>query len=181
MGKAAAAAALRQARSAAANARNKLESVAAARDGSDRAGPDDGYVPTELASALTALKAMEVLRPEVYQRLVLWVSAAGGGQRAAGEEFGRKSTEVTGELERSTPRCFAAPSPGWPRRVRPCTRRCVRWPPSLPAQRSSARRRSRGRLISRADTARTLTAAGMSLSPRRRRRNRRRRRARRAG
>ena len=41
---------------------------------------------------------MEVLRPEVCQRLVLWVSAAGGGQRAAGEEFGRKSTEVTGEL-----------------------------------------------------------------------------------
>lgn len=98
MGKAAAAAALRQARSAAANARTKLESVATARDASDRAGPDDGYVPTELASALTALKAMEVLRPEVYQRLVLWVSAAGGGQRAAGEEFGRKSTEVTGEL-----------------------------------------------------------------------------------
>ena len=98
MGKAAAAAALRQARSAAANARTKLESVATARDVSDRAGPDDGYVPTVLASALTALKAMEVLRPEVYQRLVLWVSAAGGGQRAAGEEFGRKSTEVTGEL-----------------------------------------------------------------------------------
>ena len=95
MGKAAAAAALRQARSAAVNARNKLESVT--REVSI-AGPDDGYVPPELASALTALKAMEVLRPEVCQRLVLWVSAAGGGQRAAGEEFGRKSTEVTGEL-----------------------------------------------------------------------------------
>ena len=55
-------------------------------------------MPPELAAALTALKAMEVLRPEVGQRLVLWVSAAGGGQRAAGEAFGRVSAEVLGEL-----------------------------------------------------------------------------------
>ena len=62
------------------------------------AGAEDGYVPAELGAALTALKAMEVLRPEVGQRLVLWVAAAGGGQRAAGEEFSRRSAEVLGEL-----------------------------------------------------------------------------------
>ena len=55
-------------------------------------------MPTELAAALTALKAMEVLRPEVGQRLVLWVAAAGGGKSAAGEAFGRRSAEVLGEL-----------------------------------------------------------------------------------
>jgi hypothetical protein len=52
----------------------------------------------ELAVALTALKAMEVLRPEVGERLTLWVAAAGGGRRAAGEEFGRRQAEVLGEL-----------------------------------------------------------------------------------
>ena len=40
----------------------------------------------------------EVLRPEVGERLALWVAAAGGGQRAAGEEFGRRQAEVLGEL-----------------------------------------------------------------------------------
>jgi hypothetical protein len=32
--------------------------------GPSTAGPADGFVPAELAAALTALKAMEVLRPE---------------------------------------------------------------------------------------------------------------------
>ena len=94
-GKAAAAAALRQARAAAEKARSKFDA------GTTRvvsATAEEGYVPPELAAALTALKAMEVLRPEVGQRLVLWVSAAGGGQRAAGEAFGRVSAEVLGEL-----------------------------------------------------------------------------------
>ena len=61
-------------------------------------GPNEGFVPRELALALTALKTMEVLRPEVSERLTLWVAAAGGGQRAAGEEFGRRQVEVLGEL-----------------------------------------------------------------------------------
>ena len=94
-GKAAAAAALRQARAAAEKARSKFD-AGATRVVS--AVAEEGYVPPELAAALTALKAMEVLRPEVGQRLVLWVSAAGGGQRAAGEAFGRVSAEVLGEL-----------------------------------------------------------------------------------
>ena len=96
-GKAAAASALLKA------ARGKFTD----RGGGDRASEkrhgspgtvEEGYVPPELAAALTALKAMEVLRPEVGQRLVTWVAAAGGGQRAAGDTFGRRSAEVLGEL-----------------------------------------------------------------------------------
>ena len=91
-GKAAAAAALRQARlkvNRGTDAKSALGSPGSAAE---------GYVPVELAAALTALKAMEVLRPEVGQRLVLWVAAGGGGKSAAGEEFGRRSAEVLGEL-----------------------------------------------------------------------------------
>lgn len=97
-GKAAAASALRNARAAANTARGKFDG---SRDKEKMGLPglaEEGYVPAELAAALTALKAMEVLRPEVGQRLVLWVAAAGGGQRAAGESFGRRSAEVLGEL-----------------------------------------------------------------------------------
>ena len=59
MGKAAAAAALRQARR---RREREEQTLTRRRDARRPPGPDDGYVPTELASALTALKAMEVLR-----------------------------------------------------------------------------------------------------------------------
>jgi hypothetical protein len=98
-GKAAAAAALRQARAAAEKARLKFERGSDSKTALGSPGSaSEGYVPAELAAALTALKAMEVLRPEVGQRLVLWVAAAGGGKSAAGEAFGRRSAEVLGEL-----------------------------------------------------------------------------------
>ena len=98
-GKAAAAAALRQARAAAEKARLKFERGSDSKSALGSPGSaSEGYVPAELAAALTALKAMEVLRPEVGQRLVLWVAAAGGGKSAAGEAFGRRSAEVLGEL-----------------------------------------------------------------------------------
>ena len=105
-GKAAAAAAMRQARHAAESARRgfgvgSTKAKFGASGGAEWgvAGcAEDGYVPAELAAALTALKSMEVLRPEVNQRLAQWVDAAGGGRRAAGEEFGRRSSEVLGEL-----------------------------------------------------------------------------------
>ena len=100
-GKAAAASALRQARAAAEKARLKFERGSERGSATSLGAPGsaaEGYVPTELAAALTALKAMEVLRPELGQRLVLWVAAAGGGKSAAGEAFGRRSAEVLGEL-----------------------------------------------------------------------------------
>jgi hypothetical protein len=97
-GKAAAAAALQKARAAAEKARMKAFSDRGEKSLGVPGTAEEGYIPAELAAALTALKAMEVLRPEVGQRLMLWVAAAGGGQRAAGESFGRRSAEVLGEL-----------------------------------------------------------------------------------
>jgi len=100
-----------QARAAAEKARNTLQQHgggggnggghgrgSSSSSSASAAGPEEGFVTAELAAALTALKAMEVLRPDVGRRLASWVAAAGGGQRAAGEEFGRRQAEVLGEL-----------------------------------------------------------------------------------
>ena len=51
-------------------------------------------LPSELAAALSAVKAMEMLRPELCQRLSKWVEAGHG----CDEEFGRRMVEVLGEL-----------------------------------------------------------------------------------
>jgi hypothetical protein len=51
-------------------------------------------LPSELAAALSAVKAMEMFRPELCQRLSKWVEAGHG----CDEEFGRRMVEVLGEL-----------------------------------------------------------------------------------
>lgn len=51
-------------------------------------------LPSELAAALSAVKAMEIFRPELCQRLSKWVEAGHG----CDEEFGRRMVEVLGEL-----------------------------------------------------------------------------------
>jgi hypothetical protein len=51
-------------------------------------------LPSELANALSAVKAMEERRPDLCQRLSKWVEAGHG----CDEEFGRGMVEVLGEL-----------------------------------------------------------------------------------
>ena len=105
-GKAAAAAAMRQARHAAESARRGFGvgstkakfGASGARSGASPGARRTGTCPPSSPRRSRRSKSMEVLRPEVNQRLAQWVDAAGGGRRAAGEEFGRRSSEVLGEL-----------------------------------------------------------------------------------